>query len=70
MSPGEHEIVLMEGERGHRSERSVDVAEQQSREPSEEMGLSGPGGHGMEPEEEASAYSGRQLLGARRATVL
>ena len=68
-SPGEHGVSSTEGKSGPRSERSVDIAEHQSREPLEEMGTRTPGGLGMEPEAEVGDHPGRQQQEAHSATV-
>lgn len=39
ISLGEYGIALIEDKRGHRSERFIDLVEQQSREPLEAMGM-------------------------------
>lgn len=68
--PGEHGVASIEGKRRPRSERCVDITEQKSREPLEEVGMRTPGGLGMAPEEEVGAYSGCQLQEAHRVMVV
>lgn len=58
------------GKGGQRSERSIDIVEQQSREPLQEMGVPTPRGLEAEPEEEVSDHSACQLQEAHRAVVL